>query len=224
MRAERIFYENRSIAGKVLAESLQTYHRRFDAIVFGLARGGVPVAYEVACALQLPFDVFLVRKIGMPGHEEFALGAVAADGVSFFNDGIDTTSLSREVEQTIRAEKRELARRQRKYRGLRPFPKLEGTTVILVDDGMATGASMQAAVLAVKGQNAAHVVVAIPVAPSDTCNKLRSEVDALICPLSPEPFGGVGRWYQDFTQISDTEVIELLNLPTRPFDAVSSLH
>jgi predicted phosphoribosyltransferase len=205
-------FRDRSDAGRLLSAQLATYAHRSDVLVLALPRGGVPVAYEVARALGAPLDVFLVRKLGVPGYEELAMGAVATGGVRVIND--DVVHALRIPDFVIDAvaewEQQELARRERLYRGDRPPPDVRGHTVILVDDGLATGATMLAAVKALKLQQPAHIVVAVPVASPDTCEQLQSEVDDVVCAVTPEPFYAVGFWYEDFSQTSDEEVRELL--------------
>jgi predicted phosphoribosyltransferase len=196
----------------MLATKLAAYANRPDVIVLALPRGGVPVAYEVARALGAPLDVFIVRKLGVPGYEELAMGAVATGGVRVLNDQV--VSGMRIPDYVIDAvaawEQQELARREQLYRGDRPPPDVRGRTVILVDDGLATGATMHAAIKALRQQEPAHIVVAVPTASPETCNELRSEVDDIICAITPEPFYAVGLWYEDFSQTTDEEVRELL--------------
>jgi putative phosphoribosyl transferase len=210
-------FRNRSDAGRVLAAKLAAYAKRPDVIVLALPRGGVPVAFEVAQALETPLDVFLVRKLGVPGHEEYALGAIATGGVRVINQ--DVVRGLRIPPATIDAiavrEQQELERRERLYRGDRPGPDVRGRTVILVDDGLATGATMYAAVKALRQQGAGRVVVAVPIAPPETCEELRKAVDDIICAVTPEPFHAVGLWYEDFSQTTDDEVRDLLARSTR---------
>src|SRR5919202_1249900 len=177
-------------AGRYLADALAAYRARPDVIVLGLPRGGVPVAFEVAQRLDLPMDIFLVRKLGMPSHEEFAIGAIASGGVRVIDwDVVRQYGVSHaELQQVIEAQERELARREHAYRGDRAFPRLAGRTVIVVDDGLATGASMRAAVAALRAEGPARIVVAVPVAPKETCRALRHEADDVVCALTPEPF------------------------------------
>lgn len=185
--------------------------------MLALPRGGVPVAFEVARALRAALDVFLVRKLGTPGHEELAMGAVASGGGRVMNDNV-VRALGipeREIAAVVEREERELLRREELYRGNRPFPKVEGRTVILVDDGLATGASMRAAVAALRQQNPGKLVVAVPVAPLDTCEALRREAHEVGCAATPEPFLGVGHWYEQFPQTSDEEVQALLERAAR---------
>jgi predicted phosphoribosyltransferase len=196
-----------------LAARLAAYARRPDVIVLALPRGGVPVAYEVANTLGAPLDVFLVRKLGMPGHEEFAIGAIASGGVRILNEETlrDYGVTDQQVEAVVAAEQRELERREHRYRGDRPFPAVTGRTVILIDDGLATGSSMRAAVAALRQEHPARIAVAVPTAPAETCMELRAVVDDLICLMTPDPFYAVGLWYEDFSQTTDDEVRELLD-------------
>jgi putative phosphoribosyl transferase len=207
-----MFFRDRREAGRILASRLSEYADRPDVIVLGLPRGGVPVAYEVAQALHVPLDVFLVRKLGVPGHEEFAMGAVASGGVRVLNrEIIQALQIPEEVvKQLIAKEERELERRERAYRGNRPFPDLLGKTVILVDDGLATGSTMLAAVTALRQQQPARLVVAVPVGSPETCEAFRAHVDDMVCEITPDPLYAVGLWYEDFSQTTDDEVRELL--------------
>jgi predicted phosphoribosyltransferase len=205
-------FADRRQAGQVLAQKLGRYRDDRDIVVLGLPRGGVPVAYEVAQALDAPLDVFVVRKLGMPGHEEFAMGAIATGGVMVMNPDLrDFHVPEAALEAVVARERAELARRERLYRGDRPPIALEGKTVILVDDGLATGSTMLAAATAVKGANPKAVVVAVPVAAPETCQALRSHVDDIVCATTPEPFRAVGLWYRDFAQVDDAEVHALLD-------------
>jgi predicted phosphoribosyltransferase len=205
-------FRDRRQAGRVLAERLRHYAGRPDVVVLALPRGGVPVAYEVAHALGAPLDVFLVRKLGVPGHEELAMGAIASGGVRVLNpDVVAMLHIPPEVIDRIAArEEIELQRREREYRGDRPPLDLRGRIVILVDDGLATGATMRAAAASLRRQGAARVVVAVPVAAEETCAALRPEVDEVICAATPQPFYAVGAWYEDFAQTEDAQVRELL--------------
>jgi putative phosphoribosyl transferase len=205
-------YKNRSQAGRELAKALQPCANRPDVLILALPRGGVPVAYEVAKALNIPLDLMLVRKLGLPGHEELAIGAIATGGIRVLNtEVIEGMAISEaQIERIAAAELQELRRRERAYRGERPNAEVQGHGVILIDDGLATGATMQAAIAAIRQQRPAEILVAVPVAPKDTVALLRDQADAVICPATPEPFLGVGRWYEDFTQITDAEVRELL--------------
>ena len=210
MRPQR--FRNRTDAGRQLAEKLAAYADRPDVLVLALPRGGVPVGFEVARALGAPFDVFLVRKLGVPGYEELAMGAVATGGVRILNDEIvrGLGISEHEIDAAVARELQELARRERLYRGDRPPPDVAGRTVIVVDDGLATGATMRAAVAALRQQQPARTVVAVPTASPDTCEALKTEADDVICAITPEPFFAVGHWYEDFTQTTDNEVRELL--------------
>jgi putative phosphoribosyl transferase len=205
-------FHDRVDAGKALARHLSKYAGRPDVTVLALPRGGVPIGYEVARALGAPLDVFIVRKLGVPGQEEYAMGAVASGGVRVLNeDVVRSLRLSdTAVERITAKELTELNRRERLYRGDRPELDLTGRTVILVDDGLATGSTMKAAVKALKARGPARSVVAVPVAAPDTCEELRREVDEVVCAVTPEPFRAVGLWYEDFSQTSDEEVHDLL--------------
>ena len=205
-------YADRRAAGRALAAQLQAYRDRPDALVLALPRGGVPVAAEVAEALHLPLDVLVVRKLGLPGQPEFAMGAIASGGVTILDeDLIARLRVPPEAVAAVQqAEAAELARRERAYRGDRPYPDLHGRTVILVDDGLATGASMKAAVQAVRKLGATHIVVAAPVGPPDTVTELAALADDVVVPLQPAFFSAVGRWYDDFRQTTDDEVQAIL--------------
>ncbi|HEX6270649.1 MAG TPA: phosphoribosyltransferase [Anaerolineales bacterium] len=210
-------FRDRRDAGRKLAEELSAYAGRSDVIVLALPRGGVPVAYEVALALGAPLDIFIVRKLGLPGHEELAIGAIASGGVRVLNDDI-VRALSipeRVIDAVAERELQELGRRERTYRGDRPAPEVRGHTVILIDDGLATGASMRAAVAGLRAQGPAQIVVAVPTAAPETCAALEPEVDEIVCAMTPEPFYGVGRWYEDFSQTTDEEVRLLLEEANR---------
>jgi putative phosphoribosyl transferase len=205
-------FQDRADAGRQLAEQLLSYARRDDVIVLGLPRGGVPVAFEVAQRLGVPLDVFVVRKLGLPGHEELAMGAIAPGGVRVLNEDVlyvipDAQSI---VEMVTAIEREELERRERNYRNDRPPPNLKGRTVILVDDGLATGATMRASVAALRQQGAAKIIVAVPVGAPITCQELKTAADEVICLLTPIGFIGVGQYYADFFQTTDEEVRELL--------------
>jgi predicted phosphoribosyltransferase len=205
-------FRDRVHAGKVLAERLRAYANRPDVLVLALPRGGVPVAYEVAKALHVPMDVFLVRKLGVPGHEELAMGAVASGGVRVINDDV-VRSLGipdAVIDRVASKELIELSRREQAYRGNRPEPEIQGRTIILVDDGLATGSTMRAAVQALRTKQPAKIVVAVPIAAPETCDALAREVDEMVCAVTPEPFYAVGLWYDDFDQTSDDDVRALL--------------
>jgi putative phosphoribosyl transferase len=206
--------ENRQVAGQALAEALHAYRDRDDVIVLGLPRGGVPVALEIATALGAPLDLMLVRKLGTPGQEELAMGAIASGGGRVMNEHVvQALGISQQaIERVAERESMELKRREQAYRGKRPWPKLADRCVILVDDGLATGATMRAAVAAVHTQQPARIVVAVPVAPADTIALLREEADEVICLAEPEPFQAIGLWYIDFSQVSDEEVREMLGM------------
>ena len=206
-------YADRTDAGRRLATYLGKYAGRRDVIVLALPRGGVPVGHEVAQALDVPLDVFVVRKLGLPWQEELAVGAIASGGAVVLNDDVVRMSgITREqLDRVTRAEEAELHRRERQYRGDRAFPDLTGKTVILVDDGLATGATMRAAVDALRREGPASVVVAVPVAAAETCRRLQSVADDVVCAMTPEPFEAVGLWYDDFSQTSDGEVQDLLS-------------
>jgi putative phosphoribosyl transferase len=205
-------FRDRQDAGRRLAAALGSYARREDVLVLALPRGGVPVGYEVALALGAPLDVMQVRKLGVPGHEELAMGAIASGGVRIVSEGVvEALKIPERVIATVAAaEEQELDRRERIYREGRPFPEVRGRTVILVDDGLATGSTMRAAAAALRAQGADRLVAAVPVAPKDTCDALRELVDDVICAVTPEPFLAVGEWYEDFTQTSDADVQDLL--------------
>jgi predicted phosphoribosyltransferase len=205
-------YRDRFEAGRALAEHLHRYANRPDVLVLALPRGGVPVGFEVARALNAPLDVFLVRKLGVPGHEELAMGAIATGGVRVLNDEVvQVLRIPEEVIDEVAAEEqRELERREREYRGDRPPPDVRGRVVILVDDGLATGSTMRAAVAALRQQGPARIVVAVPVGAAETCAELHEEADEAVCAQAPEPFYAVGLWYEDFTQTTDEEVHDLL--------------
>ena len=209
---ERAF-SNRAEAGRQLAEKLDKYAGRKDVIVLGLPRGGVPVAYEVAKRLRAPLDVFIVRKLGVPGFEELAAGAIASGGVRVLNEEVMRAIPYAEeaIEAVTVRETAELERREQIYREGRPSPELRDRVVILVDDGLATGATMRAAVKALRQQGAAKIVVAVPVGPPDTCREIEQEADETICLSTPPFFQAVGQYYEDFSQTSDEDVRELLS-------------
>jgi putative phosphoribosyl transferase len=215
-------FHDRTEAGQRLAAELRSYAHDPDVRVLALPRGGAPVAFEVARALRAPLDVFIVRKLGLPGHEEYAMGAVASGGIAVLREdvvrrfGVSDAA----VERVIHRERQELERRERRYRGDRPLPEIAGRTVILVDDGLATGSTMRAAVQALRRERPKQLVVAVPVAAPETCDEFRDEVDDIVCAVTPEPFFAVGQWYEDFSQTTDEEVHELLEraaaLPVTP--------
>jgi predicted phosphoribosyltransferase len=205
-------FQNRRQAGRLLAAKLARYANRPDVIVLALPRGGVPVGYEVARALNAALDAFLVRKLGAPGQEEFAMGAIASGGVRVLNEqAVSTLRIPDSVIESVAArEKQELSRRERLYRGDRPSADVHRKTVILVDDGLATGSTMHAAVRALRQKQAGRIVVAVPVAARETCEALRAEADDIVCAVTPDPFFAVGLWYEDFSQTTDEEVRDLL--------------
>ncbi len=205
-------FRDRYEAGRLLAAKLRVYQNRSDVLVLALPRGGVPVAFEVAQSLGAPLDVFLVRKLGVPGHEELAFGAIASGGVRVINPllvrelGMTETMIN----TVVAREQKELERRERVYRGTRPAPEMSGRSVILIDDGLATGASMLAATKALRQENTGEIIIAVPVAAPETCDLFRSEVYHIVCAVMPEPFYAVSRWYEDFSQTTDEEVRDLL--------------
>jgi putative phosphoribosyl transferase len=211
-------FPNREEAGRRLAESLREYADRPDAIVLALPRGGVPVAFEVARNLHLPLDVFIVRKLGVPGFEELALGAIASGGVRVLNEAVvgSLPDAARMVEEVTANELTELERREHSYRVGRPPLELRGRVVILVDDGIATGATMRAAVAALRQHGVARIVIAVPVGAADTCRALKEEVEETVCLLAPESFHAVGQFYKEFGQITDEEVRDLLDRSHHP--------
>jgi putative phosphoribosyl transferase len=207
-----MIFRDRTDAGKYLATKLLSYKDRQDVLVLALPRGGVPVAFEVAQVLRVPLDIFLVRKLGVPGHEELAMGAISTGGVRVLNeDTVDYLNIPEHIIDSIAAEElKELKRRERAYRGNRPEPDVKGKTVILIDDGLATGSTVRAAAQALRQQQPARIIVAVPVAAPETCDEYRIGVDEIICAVTPEPFVGVGMWYLDFSQTTDEEVRDLL--------------
>jgi len=217
-------FRNRREAGTHLATRLEQYANRSDVIVLALPRGGVPVAFEVARALDAPLDVFVVRKLGVPGHEEFAMGAIATGGVMVLDQGtLAYLSIPpAEVERVATAERTELERREREYRGGQLPLDVMGKTVILVDDGLATGASMRAAVRALRKRDPARIIVAAPVASAEACAAMLQEADDCVCTSVPEPLFGVGVWYHDFSQTEDYEVQALLASARRQHAAVAA--
>lgn len=218
-----MFFRDRNEAGRKLADRLAAYANYPNAMVLALPRGGVPVAFEVAEALHLPLDIFVVRKLGMPGHEEFAIGAIASGGARVLNqDLIHQLSLSAEIiERIVAREQRELERRERIYRGQRPMLDVRDRTIIIVDDGLATGSSMRAAIAALRQKRPTKLIVAVPVGARVTCSELEALADEAICLETPENFNAVGLWYSDFSQITDEEVIDLLARNHRNSEAKS---
>lgn len=212
-----MLFRNRADAGRALGERLAAYAGRPNLRILGLPRGGIPVAFEVAKSLDAPLDVFVVRKLGVPGHEELAMGAIATGGVRIVNqDVVSALGLSKEtLDRVAEAEQAELVRREEAYRGSRRPLDVRGATVILVDDGLATGSTMRAAVAAVRRQQPARVVVAVPVAAPATRDEFTREVDEIVCVATPDPFLAVGRFYDDFSQTTDGEVHDLLERAAR---------
>jgi predicted phosphoribosyltransferase len=208
----RPIFHDRVEAGRRLGLELSKYSGHDNLLVLGLPRGGVPVAHQVARALHAPLDIFLVRKLGVPGQEELAMGAIASGGTVVLNQEVvrQIPDANRFIDEVRLREQRELERRERAYRGDRPQPQRRGQTVILVDDGLATGASMRAAAKALRAEQPARVVVAVPVAARETCDSFRDLVDEVVCVATPEPFYAVGMWYEDFSETTDEEVRELL--------------
>ncbi|MBD2525802.1 phosphoribosyltransferase [Nostoc sp. FACHB-133] len=205
-------FRNRTEAGKLLAARLTEYANRSDVLVLGLPRGGVPVAFEVARTLDAPLDVCLVRKLGVPGHKELAMGAIATGGVHVLNENVvDWLRIPQAtIDEVAAIEMRELERRNLAYRGNHPLPKVKNHTIILVDDGIATGATIRAAIATLKKQQPRELVVAVPVAAASTCEELQAEVDKVVCVMIPEDLYAIGIWYENFEQITDAEVCELL--------------
>ena len=206
-------FHNRVDAGQLLGRAVdERLRERTNLIVLALPRGGVPVGYEVARALRVPLDVFIVRKLGVPGHEELAMGAIASGGVRVLNDDVlrHLPVSKNAIEAVAEREQLELERRERLYRGSKPPLDVSGRTVVVVDDGLATGSTMRAAVRALRQMHAETIIVAVPVAAREACEDLRREVDDVICLRMPEPFEAVGLWYEDFTQTTDEEVHALL--------------
>ena len=214
----RKVFRNRREAGQVLAANLSRYAGKPDVLVLALPRGGVPVAYEVSRALGAPLDLFLVRKLGVPGWKELAMGAVATGGVRVLNDDVvrDFQIPEHVIESVAAEEQKELERREHDYRGGRPAPDLGGRIVVLVDDGLATGATMHAAVRAVAQQNPARIIVAVPTASPETCEEFRADVDEVFCAITPAPFRAVSLWYEDFPQTTDEEIRDLLSKAQTP--------
>lgn len=210
-------FRNREQAGRILADRLKHYANRNDVVVLALPRGGVPVGVEVAAALRAPLDVFVVRKLGVPAQPELAMGAIASGGVRVLNDDVvQVLNLTTDaIDRVARVEQQELERRERLYRGDRPFPNLSDQVVILVDDGLATGSTMRAAVQAVRQHRPGKVVVAVPTGAAETCEELRNEADETVCVIAPEAFQAVGLWYEEFPETSDDDVRDLLSRSSR---------
>ncbi len=219
MSGQEVYFDDRADAGRHLAQQLLAYASVRDALVLALPRGGVPVAYEVACALDSELDVFLVRRLGVPGHGELAMGAIASGGVRVINErvvqALRIPALT--IDAVAAAERDTLDRRERFYRGDNPRPSVRARTVILVDDGLATGASMRAALEALGKQEPKRLIAAVPVAPAGICESLRAEADEVVCAATPPAFYGVSQWYRHFAQTTDEEVRDLLaRIPRRP--------
>lgn len=211
-------FKDRRDAGKQLAEELSEYKGQSNLIVLGLPRGGVPVAYEVAEALNAPLDVFIVRKLGVPGQPELAMGAIASGNIRVMNDNVVRRAgiSDEQIDKVVQQEKKELKKREKAYRGARADINLQGKTALIVDDGLATGASMKAAISALREHNPEKIVVAVPTAPKDVCQEFEAEVDQIICLHTPSPFWGVGGSYQNFSQTSNEEVRDYLNRAGQP--------
>jgi putative phosphoribosyl transferase len=205
-------YRDREEGGRLLATKLSAYHRKPQTLVLGLPRGGVVTAAAVAQELELPLDVLVVRKLGTPGQPELAMGAIGPGGVRVLNDGVVKLLriTPRQIDDVAKRETAELDRRERRFRDDRPPLDVDGKTVIVVDDGLATGATMEAAIAVLRRGRAARIVVAAPVAPVDTCERFRAQADEMVCLATPEPFAAVGCWYDEFPQVDDDEVIEIL--------------
>jgi putative phosphoribosyl transferase len=210
-------YRDRSAAGRTLARALEEYAGGEDLLVLGLPRGGVPVAYEVARALRAPLDLFLVRKLALPGDEDVAMGAIASGGVRFVDQGVtDKLGIADDVIARVAAEEQEeIERRNRVYRGERPEPAMEGRTVLLVDDGLTTGASMRAAAIAIGAQGPDRLVLAVPVGPAETVDSLQELADRVVCPLVPGHFESIGEWYDEFESVTDDEVRQIMDRADR---------
>lgn len=210
-------FRDRRDAGRRLAQALSHYAGRSDVTIYALPRGGVPVAYEVALALQAPLDIFVVRKLGLPGREELAIGAVGSGGVRVLNDDIiRLLNVPQEVINIVaQRELQELQRREHIYRGERSAPQVRDRTIILIDDGLATGASMRAAVMGLRARHPARIVIAVPTAAREVCDAFQFAVDEMVCVITPEPFDGVGKWYEVFSQVDDEEVRMLLEQANR---------
>jgi len=217
-----MLFRDRTEGSQLLAQKLTAYRNQPEVLVLGLPRGGVPVAFEVAKALNAPLDVFLVRKLGVPGHEELAMGAIASGGVRVLNsEVVQGLNLSSEaIDKVAAKEQQELERRERAYRGNRPPLDVRDRTVIIVDDGLATGATMRAAAVALRQQQPGRIVIGVPVSAPETCNQFRAEVDEIVCAVTPQPFYAVGLWYENFSQTTDEEVRDLLERAAREQSAV----
>jgi predicted phosphoribosyltransferase len=215
-------FHNRSEAGRLLADRLAAFRGRSDVLVLALPRGGIPVAAEVAQALDAPLDIFLVRKLGLPGQEELAMGAIASGGIRVINDEVvQSLDVPDEViDAAVADAQRELERRERLYRDCRPAADVRGRIVILVDDGLATGSTMRAAIAALRRRGPDMITVAVPVGAVSTCEELRALADGIVCLMAPDPLYAVGVWYEDFTQVTDEDVRRILSLGPHPAEAV----
>lgn len=211
-RSDVALYEDRADSGRQLAQALIAYHGRSDVVILGLPRGGIPVAFEVAKELNAPLDVFIVRKLGVPGHQELAMGAIASGGVRVLNkEVVRELGLSeKDIEKVAERERQELKHREITYRGQRPGVNLQGKIAVLIDDGIATGASMRAAVKGLRQHDPAKIIVAVPTAPAETCQAFENLADEVVCLETPRPFGGVGAWFKSFSQTTNDEVRNLL--------------
>jgi putative phosphoribosyl transferase len=212
MRSSGTLFADRTAAGRELAEALHEYRGQEKVIVYGLPRGGVPVAYEVATSLRAPIDVLIVRKLGVPGHPELAMGAVASGGVRVLNDSVvrQLGIPEYEIERTTQRQRAEIQQRERRFRGDHEGPDPRGATAILIDDGIATGSTMRASIEALRERSPAKIIVAVPVASPDVCEEFERLADDVVCLATEQPFGAVGMWYVDFDQTTDEEVVELL--------------
>jgi len=212
-KGDVMLFADRTQAGKQLADELKDYANNKEAIVLGLPRGGLPVAYEISDALNLPLDILLVRKLGVPGFEELAMGAIASGDVEVFNEDVLRSMhiTEKQIEFVTKKEKEELQRRSLRYRGDKPYPEIKDKIIILVDDGIATGATMRAGIAALRKMQPKKIIVAVPVASSYTLSEIRPLVDECICLETPEPFEAIGLWYRTFEQLDDSEVIRILN-------------
>lgn len=218
MRSIKRKFRNRREAGRLLADQLQAYQNQPDVLVLGLPRGGVPVAFEIAQALQAPLDICLVQKLGVPDHAELAMGAIASGGVRVLNNSVlNSLGITNDTVDRVAAQaQQELQRRDRLYRGDRPEPDIQGQTIILVDDGVATGSTMRAALEVLQAQQPGQLIVAIPVAPPEVCLSLKAKADEVICLVRPAPFHALSFWYEDFDQMSDDTVQQLLAQTAAP--------
>jgi putative phosphoribosyl transferase len=226
---EKLRFRDRAEAGQLLAQQLSAYAHRADVLILALPRGGVPIAYEISQALQVPLDICLVRKLGVPGQKELAMGAIAANEVMVLNESVvRSLHISQQVIlEVAAAERQELERRNRAYRKDRTAPVVENHIVILVDDGIATGATVRAAIATLKQQHPQKIVVAVPVSPPSSCKSLKAIVDEVVCLLQPPELSSIGQWYEDFSQTTDQEVCYLLersmSLPQKPLGGLNSL-